>query len=58
MPFIHANTRLLGTDKEYKQNTEKAILDLTAEINSLKKNYPGGEPKKILIDQKILYGLK
>ena len=44
--------------KEYKQNTEKAILDLTAEINSLKKNYPGGEPKKILIDQKILYGLK
>ena len=27
MPFIHANTRLLGTDKEYKQNTVKGSFE-------------------------------
>jgi hypothetical protein len=49
--------------KEIKVNTEKlnkALLDLQAEINSLKKSSTAVsvEPKKILVDQKSLYSLK
>ena len=49
--------------KDIKANTEKVnktLIDLQAEINSLKKNSANVvvEPKKILVDQKSLYSLK
>jgi len=45
--------------KLYKQSTDKTLLDITAELNNLKKSINSAvEPKKILVEQKQLYSLK
>ena len=47
--------------KLYMQNADKTFLDITAELNSLKKSISAvgsDQPKKILVEQKQLYSLK
>lgn len=46
--------------KIHKQNVDKTLLDIAAEISCIKKsiNSTTAEPKKILVDQKSLYSLK
>lgn len=46
---------------EHRASVDKAILDLTAEINSMRKSSVSQslqDPKKLLVDQRSLYSLK